>query len=136
MEDFTVQVHDEAVLDQDALRRLRTDLGIDFKTDLPELVELYRLQLRSDIISLVAVLAADDRPQLVMIAHRLRGASLTLGAIRPARLCVALEQKQRPHNETAALIEALSVAGEEAATALELLTGRFSEDAQIAAELP
>ncbi len=109
-------------LDAATLDRLRSDLGAAFSEDLTALVAAYRRQLRADIRTMHAGLSSGETQQVVSLAHRLRGASLTLGAVRAAQLGHALEHGgQRPHVEVVALIDALASAGEQAANALERL---------------
>ena len=110
------------LLDAATLAQLRSDLGAAFSEDLPTLVAAYRDQLRADIRAMHTGLASGELRQVLSLAHRLRGSSLTLGAMRAAELGRELERGgQRPHAEFTALIDALASAGEQAADALERL---------------
>jgi PAS domain S-box-containing protein len=109
---------DQAPLDKSTLVRLRADLGPDFGEDLAALVDTYRRQLRSDIAALRLANADGDAERVALLAHRLRGASATLGALRAVQLCRSLELEHRSPEKAAALIDALLAAGEHAADTL------------------
>lgn len=78
-------------LDELMLQQLRDGLGETFESDLVMLVKAYATQARTDISALRMAILQGDSEQITVIAHRLRGASETLGAQRVATLCRSLE---------------------------------------------
>jgi CheY-like chemotaxis protein len=109
-------------IDQPTLQRLRIDFGPSFAEDLVALIGAYRGQLQADLQSMHAALEQGDRGKIVALAHRLKGASLTLGACHAATLSRRLERCEGEAVETIRdLLLALEQAGERAARALERL---------------
>jgi HPt (histidine-containing phosphotransfer) domain-containing protein len=119
-ERLTTTVSD-ALLNPATIAQLRIDLGDEFQTELLELVELYREQLRSDLLAMRDALAASDNARLTLLAHTLRGASAALGAWGPVQHCHALEYDNPPVAVASALLAALAAEGEAAAEALQRL---------------
>ncbi|PDW03531.1 ATP-binding protein [Candidatus Viridilinea mediisalina] len=112
----------QIILDYAAIDRLRTDLGPLFAEDLIILIETYRQQLRSDIAAMREATKAGDTQRIALLAHRLRGASATLGAQQAAQICLTLEAPQQNAGDLLNLIEQLLAEGERAAVALDQLT--------------
>jgi PAS domain S-box-containing protein len=112
---------EQTSLDAAAISRLRSDLGPLFAEDLTALVETYRRQLRADVATMIQAAAAGDSQRVALLAHRLRGASATLGASQAAQICLALEQPGQPSATLTSLTEQLLAEGERAAVALDLL---------------
>ncbi|RRR70084.1 MAG: response regulator [Candidatus Viridilinea halotolerans] len=110
------------ILDRAAIARLRSDLGPLFAEDLVILVETYRHQLCADVAAMIQAAKSGDMARVALLAHRLRGASATLGAQQATQICLALEQPNQPLEATISLIEQLLAAGERAAVALDQLS--------------
>lgn len=110
------------ILDKAAIDRLRADLGTLFAEDLVMLIETYRQQLRTDIAAMNVATKAGDMQRVALLAHRLRGASATLGAQQAAQICLKLEASNQASEDLLNLIEQLLAEGERAAIALDQLT--------------
>jgi HPt (histidine-containing phosphotransfer) domain-containing protein len=93
-------------------------------------LDLFSNALSAQISEIGAVIAADDRPQLRMLAHRLRGGSQQLGAAHLARCWAALESAAlNPEIALMDLTELFEQARSSYAATLELLIARVEGDA-------
>ncbi|MGH2690238.1 MAG: response regulator, partial [Actinomycetota bacterium] len=83
----------DAPLDADRLGTLRSMAGGE--QVLQQVIHLYLEELPGRLDALVGALQRREAPALEFAAHRLKGASGTLGATRLARLCEGLEEQGR-----------------------------------------
>jgi len=87
------------------LRRLQDDTDTNI---LLEMVELFREDAPGHLRAIADAIANSDAGALEHAAHRLRGSSASLGAVRLAELCKSLEQLGRS-NSTAGAVEKLTL---------------------------
>lgn len=112
---------DDAI-DHDAFARLREITGGDDEF-LADLVDTYLDDGSRQVADLVAAARAGDAASIVRPAHSLKSASDSIGALRLADRCRALEAEARTGAVTDALPRALEVAAafDEVGAALAIL---------------
>ena len=85
---------DLPLLDPARLEALR-DMGADASRLVERVVASYTSSVDASLENLRAVALAGDGSGLAQIAHRLRGSSANLGAVRVSELCLQLETRGR-----------------------------------------
>ncbi len=86
---------DVPVLDLSVMAAIRA-LGDPGEPDVyAEVARLFLVDVPIHLSALGAAIAAADSESVWQIAHRLRGSSLEMGAVRMAPLCAAIEQAGR-----------------------------------------
>ena len=76
-------------LDPSVLEELRESLVDDQL--LTEVIQTFLEETPAHLTSLVAATAAGDAAAAAAVAHHVKGSALTLGAVRLARTCAAIE---------------------------------------------
>lgn len=117
---------DTDILDQATIGRLRADLGSDFADEIAALAEEYGAQVRADVVGMRQAHADGQAAQIALLAHKLRGASATLGARRPEQLCYQLEYTLAAGAAVPEVLDELATTGAEAAAALASLAAELA----------
>ncbi len=79
------------MIDQDRLRELIDDFGVD---DLGDLIESFLEEAEATVISLEAEVSDDYSKERADLFHFLKGCALNVGAMELADLCEAYEHRQ------------------------------------------
>lgn len=114
----------ESILDLSIVNAIR-DLGDkhDSNSLLRELLEMFRAQADSGLVSLRAAVESEDFAKLKSSAHRLKGSAANLGAAYLASRCQVLEQIGKAGAADAATLQGALVEVETAVgRSLESLT--------------
>lgn len=111
-----------APIDPVILQQLHANLGDSFGEELAAILEAYRLQLQVELPLLHQAITQSDHTQLALLAHRLCGASATLGARHVALLCRKLEQRGASVDTQLALLRHILVEAQRASAALDAMT--------------
>ena len=115
-----VSPSESPVLDASVMEMLRS-IGAPGEPDLyVEVARLFLADVPIHLTALHAAIAADSAESVRQIAHRLRGGSLEMGALRMAPLCAAIEHAAREGSLEHAAAQADSLAREFASARLEL----------------
>jgi len=110
----------DGVLDPDQLAQLR-QLSIGNGDPLAKLIALFVEQAGSEAKKLQEASDRNDRADLKIIAHRLKGGAATMGAARAATACETLEQAAAQGGPTGGAVEGVLAELERATTALRAL---------------
>ncbi|MFV9504741.1 MAG: ATP-binding protein [Oscillochloridaceae bacterium umkhey_bin13] len=118
---INLPMHETALLDATTVERLRLDLGLSFAEDLAALSQVYREQLNADVATMRQATQEGNQRIVTLLAHRLHGASVTLGLQQAGRLCRMIEAGGRSASEQLDLLDQLVYDAEQALTAFDAL---------------
>ena len=86
---------DSSVLDVSVMTAIRSLGGPDEPDVYAEVARLFLIDVPIHLSALAAAIAATDSESVWQIAHRIRGSTLEMGAVRMAPLCGEIEQAAR-----------------------------------------
>jgi PAS domain S-box-containing protein len=115
---------DASLIDWTLFNRVLSAMGGEPAQTLAMVMNLFRTTLSAQVTELAAAVATDDRPQIRILAHMLRGGSVQLGAMRLAEHWSDLEAAAQIDAEP--LAERFAHAGRVYDATLALLTERLA----------